>query len=271
MADISQIEVNGTTYDICDATARDSLDNYLPLTGGTLSDHLTIENGYLRTKWDNFDMKKTDNGTSSSLWNGLGYVFDKNDLRSSYIGTTVSTNGNITTGMFAYNYDSSGEQVGGANSFYITKRKDGTNAYYVADKGAFRSDMGIVVNRTYVLGETLTHPGSGTPKRMLSITLPVGLNLLNWGWYAQGTTSAQNVQFGWSDSATAPSSMPLTLTSSVQAPIGLMNSSQYHTEFTCYYTSSQKTMYLYGAHAGTGSLNLRCACYVTNISFGTQS
>ena len=31
MADISQIEVNGTTYDICDATARDSLSqNYIP-------------------------------------------------------------------------------------------------------------------------------------------------------------------------------------------------------------------------------------------------
>lgn len=31
MADVSQLEVNGTTYNICDATARDSLSHVLEL------------------------------------------------------------------------------------------------------------------------------------------------------------------------------------------------------------------------------------------------
>ena len=42
-ANVSQLEINGTTYDICDATARDSLSQYLPLTGGTISGNLLVE------------------------------------------------------------------------------------------------------------------------------------------------------------------------------------------------------------------------------------
>ena len=34
MAEISQLQINGTTYDICDATARDSITQYLPLNAG---------------------------------------------------------------------------------------------------------------------------------------------------------------------------------------------------------------------------------------------
>lgn len=37
MANITQVEVNGTTYDICDATARDSLSQKVDKTGDTLT------------------------------------------------------------------------------------------------------------------------------------------------------------------------------------------------------------------------------------------
>ena len=36
MANITQVEVNGTTYDICDAVARDSIDSLTPLKLGAI-------------------------------------------------------------------------------------------------------------------------------------------------------------------------------------------------------------------------------------------
>lgn len=137
MADISQIEVNGTTYDICDATARDSLSQYLPLTGGTLTGDLILDRHHVDGKW-NFDMKQANNGVSSTNWLGMATITDKNDLRAGYVGATVRTSGRIDTALFAYNYNSNGERAADANVFSVNQDKEGNNSYYVTSPAAFR-------------------------------------------------------------------------------------------------------------------------------------
>lgn len=49
MADVSQLEINGTTYNICDATARDSLSQYCPFPVGAV--YLTFDNSDPATIW----------------------------------------------------------------------------------------------------------------------------------------------------------------------------------------------------------------------------
>lgn len=49
MADVSQLEVNGTTYNICDATARDSLSQYCPFPVGAV--YLTFDSSNPSTIW----------------------------------------------------------------------------------------------------------------------------------------------------------------------------------------------------------------------------
>lgn len=43
-ANVSQLEINGTTYDICDATARDSLSQYVLKSGDTMTGVLEVHN-----------------------------------------------------------------------------------------------------------------------------------------------------------------------------------------------------------------------------------
>lgn len=42
MADIVAIKANGTSYNIKDATARDTFSDYLPLSGGTVTGPTTF-------------------------------------------------------------------------------------------------------------------------------------------------------------------------------------------------------------------------------------
>lgn len=61
MADVSQLEVNGTTYNICDATARDSLSQYCPFPVGAV--YLTFANSNPATIWPNTTWTQLAEGT----------------------------------------------------------------------------------------------------------------------------------------------------------------------------------------------------------------
>ena len=78
MADISQIELNGTTYDICDATARNSLSPFL--------EHFDFsKDGYIYADIDHFDFNGAAGLTDNSLF------LTSSNVGNDYPGT--NTNG----------------------------------------------------------------------------------------------------------------------------------------------------------------------------------
>ena len=227
MAAISQLEVNGTTYDLCDAVARD---NYLPLTAGgdkqitgplwltgypaykksSLIDITTPDSspryacytyhldkndnviGYIRSiqastslngrlqmqivagngtigtnslgigvetdgspfftfptndsKYAFIDALGTrstvnaaqsNNGVSADVWHPAAKVLDSSGRRLTFVGSGIYSGGNVAACLFAYNFDSSGNQIG-TNGLNIGVRKDGTHYYSLTDAQAFR-------------------------------------------------------------------------------------------------------------------------------------
>lgn len=95
---------------------------------------------YLHIDSDNFDMKSSTNGASVNFWPSM-QVRDVNDLRSSLIGTQVYSTGVIGTGIWAYNYNSSGTQVG-SGSFLVNVDKSG-NVTYGFSKQPMREAAGV--------------------------------------------------------------------------------------------------------------------------------
>ena len=84
MADISQLEVNGTTYDICDATARDSLSNYVLKTGDTMTGDLLVDTSRVRTLTSSIE--RYNPGSGSIYGGGSGFqVCDKDGKQIGYI------------------------------------------------------------------------------------------------------------------------------------------------------------------------------------------
>ena len=67
---------------------------------------------------------------------------DKNGVAISYVGTTVYSNGDVATSLYAYNYKTDGTSAGN-NYINLFMRKDGSKAYGIADQGAFRDAIGL--------------------------------------------------------------------------------------------------------------------------------
>ena len=112
MADVSQIEVNGTTYDICDATARDSLSQYLPLTGGTVSGDLLVK--------DDVIDRNGANPSAYQYGNSLSFS-DKDNETIGVVRTDRNTEGSIITKLMAINEKSDGTQIYNVLDLYIDK------------------------------------------------------------------------------------------------------------------------------------------------------
>ena len=101
----------------------------------------TVDMGpYLHIDSDAYNMKSTTNGVTANYWPCM-QVRDKNDLRSSLVGSQVYADGKIGTGIWAYNYNSSGTQVGsGALSVYVDKSG---NVTYEFSKQPMREAVGV--------------------------------------------------------------------------------------------------------------------------------
>ena len=151
MADVSQLEINGTTYDICDATARDSLSNYLLKSGGTMTGSLVIRPGSIYINHsDNVD--RDGAAPVSEELKGL-YIRDKDDKAMGVVQSIIRTDGRSDLGFYAWNEPNGGSSTGSANTFQIRVEKDGTQSYYVSAPAAFREAIGGV---PYTINGTTT-------------------------------------------------------------------------------------------------------------------
>lgn len=141
MAGISQLEINGTTYDICDATARDSLSNYLPLTGGELTGTTKMIGKYIYCKETNIDRDAAAPSTAT-YGNSRFAMQDNNDEILGEMRPVYQTNGMISLQFAVYNESTSGDQV--QNWMQLNVYKDGTQTYSIASPSAFRDALGDV-------------------------------------------------------------------------------------------------------------------------------
>lgn len=132
MADVSQLEINGTTYDICDATVRNSLSQYLPLSGGTLT-------GSIRTQSIDIDRNGAD---PSAYVTGISIAFsDKDGDNIGLIrpGRNASGREDLQISVRNENNDTQVE-----NNLTLQVAKDGTCSYYVSDGLAFCNAIGAL-------------------------------------------------------------------------------------------------------------------------------
>lgn len=130
----------------------------LRLSGGTLD-------GNFYRRDTRLDMKQADNGLTATTWTSAVQNIDKNGYTASFFGTEASTNGAVRTGMWAYNYDSSGSSLGN-NYFMAAIDKSGNPSYSIASAPKFREAIGIrviapnnyTVNNGYIqLNTTVTN------------------------------------------------------------------------------------------------------------------
>ena len=103
--------------------------------------------GDLFKKAANIDMKQANNGLSSSEWTTAIQNLDKNGYHMSFFGTEANTGGYISTGMWAYNFNTAGQQVG-SNCILAGLGKDGTKSYFVTHPPNFRKAIGVRVIAT---------------------------------------------------------------------------------------------------------------------------
>lgn len=144
MADVSQLEVNGTTYNICDATARDSLSQYLPLTGGTMQGTVTFSSGSVRLKSSIIDRDGT--APSAVQWssdnndNKIFSFYDKDGELISYWRVSRQTDQRIGWNLLAWNEKANGTTTyGGGISGFVDRT--GTSSYSISDPTAFRQAL----------------------------------------------------------------------------------------------------------------------------------
>jgi hypothetical protein len=109
------------------------LGSYLPLTGGTLTGNLHIKN--------QFDLSKTDNDVSSTLWPGFR-VFDKDGRISAQFTNGVYPNGNNYVYMGLRQYNTAGDTIFDSGIGLVVT-KSGAATWQVSDPSEFRRAIGI--------------------------------------------------------------------------------------------------------------------------------
>ena len=155
MADISQLEVNGTTYNICDATARDSLSQYVLKSGSIMSGDIWNVKASPIFKFQDTNLivdSTTDNHLTQSIYPGIKFYDSTGNFYAGMHDFVAYNNGNVASRVYARNIDSSGNLV--ENVFQVTANKDGSKSYYCTDPATFRQAIGAVSNT----GDTITGP-----------------------------------------------------------------------------------------------------------------
>lgn len=158
-ANVSQLEINGTTYDICDATARDSLSqDYLPLTAGSdkpLTGSLHIHgsdehniafiDGYVDGSYE---------GVPSSGANVMHVVTmnDENEHILSRLLLRQYASGIRYSGLEVFTLNSEGATIG--NGLGVRINSAGERSYHVTDTAAFRD----AINTINKSGDTMDGP-----------------------------------------------------------------------------------------------------------------
>lgn len=69
-------------------------------------------------------------------------ISDKNNRSAVYFGAGIADNGNVLGGVYAYNYDSNGTQIG-SNYINAVIDKNGICDYQIANPANFRSVIGL--------------------------------------------------------------------------------------------------------------------------------
>lgn len=142
MADISEININDIPYSIKDTQARSTinsvstnLENYLPLSGGTLTGRLDIN---LSSTFINLIANNVDATTTpdSNKYENIMFL-DKNNLKLGGIEITYRPDESIDTKLVAYNQINSGN-----NYFLIRRTAEGENTYSVSSPANFRNALG---------------------------------------------------------------------------------------------------------------------------------
>lgn len=111
---------------------------YVPKTGAYLTNAMT---GPIEIKNSNFDATEANNGVSSTIWPMNIGGNDANGKRVAFYGESIYANGDIANSIFAYNFDTSGNQVG-SNYINVLVAKDGSQKYTLGSPAAFRTALG---------------------------------------------------------------------------------------------------------------------------------
>ena len=151
MADVSQLEVNGTTYNICDATARDSLsqfqttvqNTYLPLTGGTVTGALNLtgnslnlfQNADMVAKAD--DMDTLNPPSSGQISKNYYNVRDKNDITITQLRSRIWSDGKVGTYLVARQGQTTSSNLY-QNEIAAIVDANGNYSYYITSPEKFR-------------------------------------------------------------------------------------------------------------------------------------
>ena len=117
--------------------------NAVNKSGDTMTGDLVFSKGnpYAEFKNTEVDAKQSDNGITATRYSGVR-VYDNNDLFTGVMYSSPTTNGDMRTGIWAYNYDTNGNRVG--NNYIIAGvKKNGTLFYDLADEDAFRTKLGL--------------------------------------------------------------------------------------------------------------------------------
>lgn len=95
-----------------------------------------IDGSPLYIKQSNINASAANNGVSSgTIWPACICGRDTGNRNVSFFGESIVSDGNIGAGVWAYNYNTSGTQVG-SNSIIVGVKKDGTK-YYTVNQAAF--------------------------------------------------------------------------------------------------------------------------------------
>lgn len=141
---ISKITNLQTTLD---GKADDSdLDNYLPLTGGTLSGSVQISNASNKN-WSEKDttanLALANNGYSSGTRYMEWLAYDKNSVIPGGMSVSVASGGNVQTQLRCRNIKSSDGTTVVNNNITLTAKKDGTAEVAVTIPAAWRTALGL--------------------------------------------------------------------------------------------------------------------------------
>ena len=105
------------------------------------SSTVTANTPTITLKASDVDTLQSNNGVSATKYPAF-FISDKNGKTISRMETVVETNGNLSTNIYCWNYDSSGN-IQGAISFKMTARKDGTSEYAFSDASKLNRNTGF--------------------------------------------------------------------------------------------------------------------------------
>lgn len=206
MATISQLEINGDTYDIADMSARNGLSNVVKTnTANTFTNDNTFNNlvsivgpiirrgddGNYAIKGTNTDLTKNNNGVSSTQYPRY-MIMDKNNKSVMFLDGLIGASGNTGWNLKAQNYDTSGTLVA-SKGISMFLNKAGNATWTVDNPENFRSAIGVSNSViTYVnlanpaVNKTFTVDGAGVGAYMIvSGGVPGSMFVSNTDdWYA---------------------------------------------------------------------------------------